>query len=174
MNFSQEELDRYNRQIMMEGWGIETQEKIRHSTVFIAGAGGLGSPVSIYLAVAGIGNIRICDFDAPEHSNLNRQILQGDPRHGNGLDQIGLGSCKPHQKPEYHRQPQNPQNRNLLGRFVKVYLQHSVKILFHRPLSLKLRERLGFGSTKDTETISLHHPDAPTSSETSPVPKLTI
>lgn len=79
---SQNELDRYNRQMMMDGWGEETQEKLKNSTVFVAGAGGLGSPVSIYLAVAGIGRIRICDFDAPEYSNLNRQILHDPTRIG--------------------------------------------------------------------------------------------
>jgi adenylyltransferase/sulfurtransferase len=82
MEFSQDELDRYNRQMMMEGWGLETQRKIKNSTVFVAGAGGLGSPVSMYLAVAGVGNIRICDFDSPEHSNLNRQILHNHNRIG--------------------------------------------------------------------------------------------
>lgn len=82
MEFTQEELDRYTRQMMMEGWRIETQTKIKQSTVFIAGAGGLGSPVSIYLAVAGVGNIRICDFDSPDWSNLNRQILHNHNRIG--------------------------------------------------------------------------------------------
>jgi len=79
---SKEELSRYNRQMMMEGWGEETQKKLKKSTIFIAGAGGLGSPVSIYLAVCGIGNIRICDFDSPEYSNLNRQILHNPGRIG--------------------------------------------------------------------------------------------
>lgn len=68
--------------MMMEGWGEEKQRKLKGSTVFIAGAGGLGSPVSIYLAVAGVGNIRICDFDSPDWSNLNRQILHDNTRIG--------------------------------------------------------------------------------------------
>jgi adenylyltransferase/sulfurtransferase len=80
--FSSDELNRYNRQMLMEGWGLETQGKLKQSTVFIAGAGGLGSPVSIYLAVAGIGNIRICDFDKIEMSNLNRQVLHYPERIG--------------------------------------------------------------------------------------------
>lgn len=67
---------------MMDGWGDEVQNKLKDKTVFIAGAGGLGSPVSIYLAVAGIGNIRICDFDSPDISNLNRQILHTEKRVG--------------------------------------------------------------------------------------------
>lgn len=82
MAFTEEELKRYNRQIIMEGWGIETQEKLKDATVFVAGAGGLGSPVSIYLAVAGVGTIRICDFDAPDWTNLNRQILHNHGRIG--------------------------------------------------------------------------------------------
>lgn len=82
MALSVNELERYKRQMMMEGWGQETQEKIKNSTVFIAGAGGLGSPVSIYLAAAGVGHIIICDFDSPDYSNLNRQILHNPSRIG--------------------------------------------------------------------------------------------
>ncbi len=82
MEFTQEKLRGYNRQMMREGWGQETQEKVKRSTVFIAGAGGLGLPVSIYLAVAGVGNIRICDFDSSDRSNLNRQILNNHNKIG--------------------------------------------------------------------------------------------
>jgi len=82
MNLSETEQKRYTRQMMMDGWGEQKQNKIKQSMVFIAGAGGLGSPVSIYLAVAGVGNIRICDFDAPDWSNLNRQILHDHTRIG--------------------------------------------------------------------------------------------
>lgn len=76
------ERDVYHRQMILDGWGEKTQEKLKNSTVFIAGAGGLGSPASIYLAVAGIGNLRICDFDHPDWSNLNRQILHDSSRIG--------------------------------------------------------------------------------------------
>jgi adenylyltransferase/sulfurtransferase len=79
---SEEEQKRYNRQMLMDGWGEETQRKLKASTVFIAGAGGLGSPVSIYLAVAGVGNMRICDFDSPDWTNLNRQVLHNHNRLG--------------------------------------------------------------------------------------------
>jgi len=72
------EITRYRRQMMIPGWGEEGQRRLKASTVFIAGAGGLGSPVSIYLAVAGVGELRICDSDTTELSNLNRQILYGD------------------------------------------------------------------------------------------------
>jgi len=69
---------RYARQIIIPGWGDEGQEKIKAATVFVAGAGGLGGPLSIYLATAGVGTIRICDADVVELSNLNRQILHTD------------------------------------------------------------------------------------------------
>lgn len=70
------ELERYNRQLRI--FGEEGQEKLKKAKVFIAGAGGLGSPISIYLAVAGVGRIRIVDNDRVELSNLNRQILHWD------------------------------------------------------------------------------------------------
>jgi adenylyltransferase/sulfurtransferase len=73
-----DEKQRYGRQIILSGWGEEGQEKIKRSTVFIAGAGGLGSPVSIYLAAAGVGRLRICDSGATELTNLNRQVLHSD------------------------------------------------------------------------------------------------
>jgi len=82
MELSDRELERYRRQMMLAGWGQKTQEKLKGATAFVAGAGGLGSPLTIYLAVAGVGHIRVCDFDAPELSNLNRQILHDDTRIG--------------------------------------------------------------------------------------------
>ncbi len=76
------DLARYNRQMMLAGWGEAGQEKIKAASVFIVGAGGLGSPASIYLAAAGVGELRICDADRLELSNLNRQILHSDSRVG--------------------------------------------------------------------------------------------
>lgn len=67
------ELDRYDRQIRL--LGEDCQEKLKRAKVFIAGAGGLGSPISIYLAAAGIGEINLVDKDTVALSNLNRQIL---------------------------------------------------------------------------------------------------
>jgi molybdopterin-synthase adenylyltransferase len=65
--------EKYIRQIML--FGEEGQEKLKNAKIFVAGAGGLGSPVSTYLAVAGIGKIIIADFDSVDLSNLNRQFL---------------------------------------------------------------------------------------------------
>lgn len=72
------DLKRYNRQMMIKGFGEEGQKKLKNTKVFIAGAGGLGSPVSTYLAVAGFGHITIADMDVVDLSNLNRQILHWD------------------------------------------------------------------------------------------------
>ena len=75
MQLSADELARYQRQMMIPGWGDRTQQVLKESTVFVAGVGGLGSSVAVYLAVAGIGRLVVCDFDRVERSNLNRQIL---------------------------------------------------------------------------------------------------
>jgi adenylyltransferase/sulfurtransferase len=69
------EIERYDRQILIEGFGEKGQERLREARLLIAGAGGLGSPVAIYLTAAGVGRIRIVDHDRVELSNLNRQIL---------------------------------------------------------------------------------------------------
>jgi adenylyltransferase/sulfurtransferase len=79
---SPEEKQRYHRQIIMPSWGVEAQAVLKESCVFIAGAGGLGSPVALYLAAAGVGTLRICDSGQVELSNLNRQILHGEDRIG--------------------------------------------------------------------------------------------
>lgn len=74
--FSEREVERYRRQMML--FGEDGQERLKKANIFIAGAGGLGSPVSIYLAVAGVGMITIIDMDVVEETNLNRQILHYD------------------------------------------------------------------------------------------------
>jgi len=78
-----EERERYDRQIILYGFGEAGQEKLKKARVFIAGTGGLGSPVAIYLAAAGVGTIRIADHDTVELSNLNRQVLHWDEDTGN-------------------------------------------------------------------------------------------
>ncbi len=72
---NQDEQEKYARQIMLKGFGQKGQEKLKRATVFIAGAGGLGSSSATYLAAAGVGTLRIVDHDKVELSNLNRQIL---------------------------------------------------------------------------------------------------
>jgi len=70
-----DEKQRYDRQIILGGFGEEGQKKLKKTRAFIAGTGGLGSPIAIYLTAAGVGEMRIVDNDKVELSNLNRQIL---------------------------------------------------------------------------------------------------
>jgi molybdopterin-synthase adenylyltransferase len=70
---SQRELQRYSRQMTL--FALEGQERLKRANIFIAGAGGLGSPVATYLAAAGVGTITLVDNDRVDQSNLNRQVL---------------------------------------------------------------------------------------------------
>jgi len=75
MKFTKKQIDRYSRQIILKKIGVAGQKKLLKSNVLIVGAGGLGSPIAIYLAALGIGKIGIIDKDSVEISNLSRQII---------------------------------------------------------------------------------------------------
>jgi adenylyltransferase/sulfurtransferase len=75
IEFSADEQSRYARQLSLEGFGPEAQQRLRQGSVLIVGAGGLGSPVAFYLAAAGVGHLGIIDGDVVDTTNLQRQIL---------------------------------------------------------------------------------------------------
>ena len=75
MKFNKKQIERYSRQIILKKIGVIGQKKLLNSSVLIVGAGGLGSPIAIYLAALGIGKIGIIDKDKVEISNLSRQII---------------------------------------------------------------------------------------------------
>ena len=75
MNLSNDEIRRYSRHLILPEVGMAGQKKICSTSVLCIGAGGLGSPIAMYLAAAGIGKIGILDFDSVDFSNLQRQIL---------------------------------------------------------------------------------------------------
>lgn len=77
IQFSKEELARYDRHIIIPEFGLEAQQKLKAAKVLVVGSGGLGSPVLLYLAAAGVGSIGIVDFDVVDDSNLQRQVLYG-------------------------------------------------------------------------------------------------
>ena len=82
---SDDELLRYGRQILLKQVDVEGQLKLKRSRVLIVGLGGLGSPVALYLAAAGVGELHLADFDSVDTTNLHRQILH---------DTASVGSTK--------------------------------------------------------------------------------
>ncbi len=74
MNLSREEIYRYSRHLIMPEVGLEGQEKLKASKVLCIGTGGLGSPIGLYLAAAGVGNLGLVDFDVIDITNLQRQV----------------------------------------------------------------------------------------------------
>jgi len=75
MNFTNEQLERYSRQIILDDVSVKGQEKILNSKVLIIGTGGLGAPAAMYLGAAGVGTIGLVDADTVDLSNLQRQII---------------------------------------------------------------------------------------------------
>ena len=79
MRFSDEQIERYSRHIILEEVGVKGQEILLESKVLIIGAGGLGSPAALYLAAAGVGTIGIVDNDVVDRTNLQRQVIHFTP-----------------------------------------------------------------------------------------------
>ncbi len=85
-----EQASRYNRQIKLPAMGEEGQQRLLNSRVLIIGMGGLGSPVALYLAAAGIGHLVLSDYDSVEESNLQRQIIHTQ----NSIGSLKVDSAK--------------------------------------------------------------------------------
>jgi adenylyltransferase/sulfurtransferase len=79
---SHEEIHRYSRHLLIPDVGLEGQKKLKAASVLVIGTGGLGSPVALYLAAAGVGRIGLVDYDVVDFSNLQRQIIHGESRLG--------------------------------------------------------------------------------------------
>ncbi len=92
-SITNEEFNRYSRQIFIEEIGVVGQRKIKNAKVLIVGAGGLGSPVIQYLAAAGVGTIGIADFDRVELHNLNRQVIHTESNIGKLKTESAAAFC---------------------------------------------------------------------------------
>jgi adenylyltransferase/sulfurtransferase len=79
---SHEEILRYSRHLLIPEVGLEGQRKLKAASVLVIGTGGLGSPVALYLAAAGVGRIGLVDYDVVDFSNLQRQVIHGTSRLG--------------------------------------------------------------------------------------------
>ena len=77
MELSNEEIARYSRRLIMPEVALDGQKQLKAAKVLTVGTGGLGSPLALYLAAAGVGTIGIVDFDVVDESNLQRQIIHG-------------------------------------------------------------------------------------------------
>lgn len=87
---SHEEIRRYSRHLLIPEVGLEGQKKLKSSSVLVVGTGGLGSPVALYLAAAGVGRIGLVDYDVVSFSNLQRQVIHGTA----ALDNLKVDSAK--------------------------------------------------------------------------------
>ena len=94
LSFSKDELARYSRHMVLPEFGDEGQGKLKKAKVLIVGAGGLGSPLLLYLTAAGVGTIGIIDFDNIEISNLQRQILFSEEDIGKSKIQAAYSRLK--------------------------------------------------------------------------------
>jgi molybdopterin/thiamine biosynthesis adenylyltransferase/rhodanese-related sulfurtransferase len=77
VNLSKEEISRYSRLLILPEFGLAGQRRVKQGSVLLIGTGGLGSPLALYLAAAGVGHIGLVDFDVVDESNLQRQIVHG-------------------------------------------------------------------------------------------------
>ncbi|QOJ19900.1 MAG: molybdopterin-synthase adenylyltransferase MoeB [Gammaproteobacteria bacterium] len=104
---SKDEISRYSRHLLIPEVGLEGQRRLKSSKVLVIGAGGLGSPVLLYLAAAGVGTLGIIDFDVVDESNLQRQIIHGQsdigrPKPESARDAIN--ELNPYIKVRLHRE----------------------------------------------------------------------
>ena len=91
VELSPEEIRRYNRHIIMPEMGLEGQKKLKAASILLVGTGGLGSPLGLYLAAAGIGRLGLVDFDVVDYSNLQRQIIHTTRECGATQTAFGAG-----------------------------------------------------------------------------------
>ena len=148
LGLTSEETARYSRHIILPEIGLEGQERLKGASVLVIGAGGLGSPVALYLAAAGVGTIGLADFDKVEAHNLQRQILHGTSDVGSPKTASGrkrLADINPNIVVREHTEGVRPENAVALfsgydlivdgsDNFPTRYLNTDAAFLARRPL----------------------------------------
>ena len=121
MDFTEEQLERYSRQIILKEVGGKGQQKLGQARVLVVGAGGLGSPIALYLGAAGVGVIGLIDGDVVDLSNLQRQVLHTTPHVGVPKVESGrrlLEALNPHVQVKTYQEPLDAANiMNLLPEY---------------------------------------------------------
>ncbi len=126
--FEKDELARYGRQVILPGFGIGAQEKLKSARVLLVGLGGLGSPVSLYLCAAGIGTLGLVDRDVVELHNLHRQVLFSETDVGRSKVEAGaerLRGLNSHPRLEVHGEGIHPDNARELIRAYDIVVDGS-------------------------------------------------
>jgi molybdopterin/thiamine biosynthesis adenylyltransferase/rhodanese-related sulfurtransferase len=144
---SREEFRRYGRHLLIPEIGLDGQKKLKASSVLLVGAGGLGSPLALYLAAAGVGRLGIVDFDVVDQSNLQRQVLHGTESVGRPKLQSAaerIASVNPFVKVEPYETQLTSQNALAIlknydvvvdgsDNFPTRYLVNDACVLLHKP-----------------------------------------
>ena len=115
---TREEIARYSRHLTLPEVGLDGQQRLKNSSVLLVGAGGLGSPLALYLAAAGVGRIGIVDFDVVDESNLQRQVLHGQSDIGTPKLESArrrLAEINPHVRVDAYEVPFTSENALEIG-----------------------------------------------------------
>ncbi|HLE13751.1 MAG TPA: molybdopterin-synthase adenylyltransferase MoeB [Anaerolineales bacterium] len=147
MDLTHEEILRYSRHLLIPEVGLAGQKKLKAASVLVIGTGGLGSPVSLYLAAAGVGRIGLVDYDVVDYSNLQRQVIHGT----SGLGRLKVDSARermldvnPDIKVEVYNEPFTSENAMRIAHdydilidgtdnFPTRYLTNDVCVLLGKP-----------------------------------------
>jgi molybdopterin/thiamine biosynthesis adenylyltransferase/molybdopterin converting factor small subunit len=148
MAFTEEQVKRYSRHLLLGEVGPMGQRKLMNAKVLLIGAGGLGSPAALYLGAAGVGTLGIVDFDVVDHSNLQRQVLHGSDDVGRlkvESAQITINDINPNVKVEAHNMILDSSNAlelfsqydiivNGVDNFPARYLANDATVMLKKPM----------------------------------------
>lgn len=147
VQLSKEEIERYSRHLILPEVGMEGQKKLKAASILLIGAGGLGSPLGMYLAAAGVGRLGLVDFDVVDYSNLQRQVIHGTADVGRPKivsAKETIESINPHVQVDLHEVPFTSENAKDIAKdydividgtdnFPTRYLVNDVSVMLGKP-----------------------------------------